>query len=253
MTSLLTALSTVGLLCLGAAIGSLVRDRLPDHHIRDDSKDIVKTTSGMVATLVALVIGLLVSSAKSSFDDASDGVTQAGARMILIDRMLGRYGPETQPIRERMKSALQVAIDRLWGTGTSRKEGLVAIEQGRGVDDVLEMIEGLNAVTDKQKQIRSNAISACQDLLQSRWLMIERAQTTLPLPFLAILIFWLSVLFTSFGLLTPRNRTTMLCLLVCALAMASAIALLMEMNRPFEGTIQVSPAPLLKALQVIGK
>ncbi len=96
MASLITALITLASICAGTILGSLMRDRLPDHHLRDDSRDVIKTASGMIATLVALVIGLLVSSSKSTYDQASGGVTQIGAKLILLNRLLERYGPETK-------------------------------------------------------------------------------------------------------------------------------------------------------------
>ena len=99
MASLITALITLACLCAGTILGSLIRNRLPDHHLRDDSRDVIKMASGMIATLVALVIGLLVSSSKSTYDQASAGVTQIGAKAILLDRVLARYGPETKAIR----------------------------------------------------------------------------------------------------------------------------------------------------------
>src|SRR5258707_13004225 len=110
MASLITALVTLACLCVGTILGSLIRGRLPDHHLQDDSRDVVKMASGMIATLVALVIGLLVSSSKSTYDQASSGVTQIGAKMILLDRALKRYGPETEAIRERMREAIATSI-----------------------------------------------------------------------------------------------------------------------------------------------
>jgi hypothetical protein len=100
---------------------------------------------------------------------------------------------------------------------------------------------------------QSHAVTTCIELAHSRWLIIEQAQTTLPTAFLGMLIFWLTVLFASLGLLAPRNATTWCSLFVCAVSMAGAIYLILEMNRPLEGAVQISPAPLQKALSVIGK
>jgi hypothetical protein len=253
MTSVLTALITVAFLCGGALLGSLLRERLPGHHIRDDSKDVVKTASGMIATLVALVIGLLVSSAKSSFDDASKGLTQAGTKLILLDRTLRSYGEETAPIRRRMQESIASTIERLWPAGTGKGGGMTAIEHGTGMEDVQSMIEALAPTDESHRAIKTKALQACNELAQSRWLIIEEAQSALPTPFLVVLIFWLTVLFTALGLLAPRNATTMVCLFICAVSMAGAILLLLEMNQPFDGIIQTSPAPLQKALSVIGR
>jgi len=253
MSSLLTALITLACLCAGTLVGSQIRSRLPDHHLRDDSKDVVKMASGMIATLVALVIGLLVSSSKSSFDQASSGVTQMGAKMILLDRALVRYGPETKAIRERMHEEIATSIERLWPTGRGLKPNLAAVEHGAGMDDILDMIEQLAPTDEARRAIRSHALLTCGELVHSRWLMIEQAQTTLPTVFLGMLIFWLTVLFASLGLLAPRNLTTWSCLFVCAVSMAGAIYLILEMNRPLEGAVQISPAPLHKALSVIDR
>jgi hypothetical protein len=251
MTSFFTTLITVAALCGGGLFGSFLRDRLPDHHFCDDSKDIIKMASGMIATLVALVIGLLVSSAKSSFDQANDGLTQAGAKLILLDRTLSRYGQEALPIRLRMKDSVKGVIARLWPSGTAPREGMDAIEKNSQFDELQDLIAQLSAKDEMHRSIRAQALQTCNELGQSRWLMIEKAQTALPTPFLVMLIFWLTVLFTSLGLLAPRNLTTITCLFVCALSMAGAILLMMEMNHPFEGVIQASPAPLLKAVSVM--
>jgi hypothetical protein len=253
MVSPTIAVITVTFLCSGAFFGSLLRDRLPDYQVRDDSRDLVKTASAMIATLVALVIGLLVSSAKSSFDQASEGVTQVGTKVILLDRTLRRYGPEATPIRARMREVVQATVEQLWPSGGRPKEGMAAVERGTGMYDVQDMIERLAPTDEVHGAVRTQALQACNDLLQSRWLAIERAQTALPTPLLVLLIFWLTVLFTSLGLLAPRNPTTASCLFVCAVSMAGALFVLMEMNRPFEGIIQVSPAPLVKALSVVGR
>lgn len=253
MTSFTAALVTVASLCAGCFIGSIMRERLPDHHLRDDSKEVVKMASGVIATLVALVIGLLVSSAKSSFDEANDVISQAGAKAILLDRTLRRYGEEATPARNRMKLAIETAIERLWPPNGLGKGGLAAVEQTRGLDEVQTMIEELSPNDESHRAIRTNALDICKELVQSRWLMIEKAQATLPTPFLVILIFWLTVLFLSLGLLSPRNPTTLVCLFVCALSMAGAIVLLIEMDQPFDGFIKASPAPLVKAVSLIGR
>ncbi len=251
MQSLLSALITLGCLCAGIILGSVIRNRLPDHHLHDDSRDVVKMASGMIATLVALVIGLLVSSSKATYDQASGEVTQIGARIILLNRLLERYGPETKAIRERMREGIATNVELLWPT-SGMKPSLAGIERTTGMDDVHDMIVELKPKDEGHRVLRSHAIATCIELAHSRWMIIEQAQTTLPMPFLAMLIFWLTVLFASLGLLAPRNATTWCCLFVCAVSMAGAIYLILEMNRPLEGAVQISPAPLKKALSVIG-
>lgn len=251
MVSVLTPL--IALVCMGAGmlLGSYLRRWLPDHHLRDESRDVVTTATGMIATLVALVIGLLVSSATSSFDQANAGITQTGAKIILLDRLLGRYGSDAAEIRGRMRKAVAAGIQRVWPTASGSSGGLAAIERATGLDDIVEMIRELAPKDERRRSIQSQAFDVCKELSESRWMMLEQAQTKTPTVFLVMLIFWLTVLFTGLGMLAPGNATTYFCLSICAISMAGAILLILEMNRPMEGMIRVSPAPLLKALSVI--
>ena len=214
--------------------------------------------SGMIATLVALVIGLLVSSSKATYDQASGEVTQIGARIILLNpSTLERYGPETKKaIRERMREGIATNVELLLASSSGMNPSLAGIERTTGMDgrSLSDHDRGELAPPkdEAHRVLRSHAIATCIELAHSRWLIIEQAQTTLPMAFLAMLIFWLTVLFASLGLLAPRNATTRCCLFVCAVSMAGAIYLILEMNRPLEGAVQISPAPLKKALSVIG-
>jgi hypothetical protein len=130
---------------------------------------------------------------------------------------------------------------------------MAGIEQSTGMDNVHDMIVQLVPTDEAHRVLRSHAMDTCIELAHSRWLIIEQAQTSLPWAFLGMLVFWLTVLFTSLGLLAPRNATTRVSLFVCALSMAGAIYLILEMNRPLEGAVQISPAPLRMALAVIGR
>jgi hypothetical protein len=253
MYSYITALFTLASLCAGLTLGSAIARRLPDHHLRDDSRDVIKMASGMIATLVALVIGLLVTSSKATYDQASGAVTQIGAKVIVLNRVLVRYGSETKSIRERIREGIANSVEQLWPTGRSLNPGLAALEQASSLDSAHDMILQLEPQDEAHRILRSHALTTCMELAQARWLVIEQAQTALPTAFLAMLIFWLTVLFASLGLLAPRNATTRCSLFVCAVSMSGAIYLILEMNRPLEGAVQISPAPLQKALSVIGK
>jgi hypothetical protein len=252
MASQIAALITMTCLCTGTVLGTLMRIRLPEQHLKDDSRDVIKTASGMIATLVALVIGLLVSSSKATYDQAGANVTQIGAKVILLNRMLERYGPETKPIRGRIREGIAASVDQLWPTNGGNSN-LTAIEQATSMDDVHDLVVQLEPKDELHRILRTQALSTWLELMQVRWLVIEQAQNSLPVAFLAMLIFWLTVLFAMLGLLAPRNATTWGCLFICAVSMAGAIYLILEMNRPLEGAVQISPAPLRKAISVIGR
>ena len=237
----------------GLLLGLLLRQLLPEHHTKDDSKDIMKTAAGMMATLVALIIGLLVSSAKSAFDQTSASITQGGAKIITLDHILSRYGPAANGAREQLKDVVASGIERVWPTDGAHKVDLAAAAKTAGMEDVYDKIRELTPKDESQQYLKSQALQLGADLMQSRWMLVEQSQNQLPPVFLGVLTFWLTVLFTAFGMLAPRNLTAISGLSICALSMAGAILLILELNRPLEGAIKASSAPLQKALSFIGK
>jgi hypothetical protein len=252
-SSLTIALISLACLSGGILVGAVLRAYLPEHHLRDDSKDVVKTAAGLILTLAALVLGLLVSSAKGSFDTMSSGITLAGAKIITLDRVLARYGPETKEVRDRLRHEVTIIVERVWPTDMNRVRDLSPAAEAHGIEDVHMRIRELSPQNELQRSIQSQALQISSDLQESRWLLIEETQGTFPTALIAILIFWLTVLYVSFGLFAPRNATVITALFICALSIAGSIFLIQELNRPVEGFIKVSSAPLEKALDIIGK
>ncbi len=255
MSSIAIGLISAGCIFGGVLVGLWLRKVLPEHHLDKDSKDTVKLGAGMIATLTALVLGLLVSSAKSSFDGMNAGITQGGAKIILLDRVLSHYGPETKAVRDQLRRSVIAGIEMVWPeekekTGVS---GLSAWESATAMENVQDKLRALTPQNDAQRQLLSQAVQLSGDLSQTRWLLIEQAQIALPTPFLVVLLFWLTMLYVTFGLFAPRNATVITVLLICALSVSAAIFLILEMNRPLEGWIKVSGAPMRKALEHLGK
>jgi hypothetical protein len=249
------AIVFITLVCMlgGLLLGLYLRDVLPEHHTREDSKDIVKTAAGMMATLVALIVGLLVSSAKDSFDATNASITQTGAKIITLDHFLSRYGSEAKGVRVHLRGSVASAVERFWPNDSTQHVDLKVLDTSTRMDEVYDEIRGLAPRNDSQQYLKSQALQLGADVMQSRWLVVEQSQTGLPTIFLVVLTFWLTVLFAHFGLLAPRNPTAILALFVCAMSMSGAIFLILELNHPLEGRIKISSAPMQKALSLIGK
>ena len=250
--------STIGFIsagCIfgGVLLGMLLQKVLPQHHLASDSKDTVKVGAGMLATLTALVLGLLVSSAKSSFDAMNAGIAQAGAKIILLDHVLADYGPETKEVREQLRDTVASVIERIWPEKKGGLGGVRALESVDAAKTIQAKLRELMPKNDLQKSLLAQASQIGSDVLQTRLLLMEGQQNTLPTSFLVLLIFWLTGLFISFGLFAPRNGTVLAVLLICALSVSSAIVLVLEMDRPLDGFIKASNAPLRKAVELIGK
>ena len=238
MTSSLTiGLISAGCIFGGVLLGLVLRGLLPDYHLRDDSKDTVKVGAGMIATVSALVLGLLVASAKNTFDSTEAEITQRSAKIILLDRVLADYGPETKATREQLRNTVAATIEMLWPAEKKKVSGLTGYEQANGMEFVQMTLLKVTPTTDAQRQLFATAQQIVSELRQSRWLLIEQMQHVIPIPFLVVLLFWLTMLHISFGLLAPRNPTVITVLLVSALSVSGAIFIFLDMTHPRQGMI----------------
>ncbi len=206
---------------------------------------------GLVATMAALLLSLLISSAKNSFDAQSSELTAASSKLILVDRTLKQYGPEAQPVRDLLKGVVASTLDWISVKG-NLEPGRVGVTNCK-IDCIYDRAQALVPADDKQRAIQTQALSMLMDLRQTRWLMYEQESTTISPPLLVILVFWLVALFLSFGLFAPANGTVIASLLVSAVSVSAAILLIMELYSPYNGLIRLSIAPLQAALSQLGQ
>jgi hypothetical protein len=234
----------------GAMLGMFLRSYLPEHHLSADSQRIVNLGAGIIGTMAALVLGLLVASAKSTYDTQYNELITVGAKVVLLDRGLSFYGPEAKDARDLLRRSVSEMIERLWPNEQPRADP----SDAQSVTPALlyESIQRLSPQNESQRSIKAAAISAITDVAQTRWLMFEQQSMSISKPLLVILVFWLTVNFSSFGLFAPRNATVIATLCLCALAVAGAIFLILELYRPFGGFIQIPSTTLRNALAQLG-
>src|SRR5947199_88875 len=163
------------------------------------------------------------------------------------------YGPETKAAREQLRRTVATQIEDLWPEEKTGASGLAAVERTNGLEAVQMTLLKVMPTTDAQRQLFAAAQQICGDLRQTRWLLVEQSQSPIPIPFLVVLLFWLTVLHVSFGMLAPRNATVVAVLLICALSVSGAIFMILEMSHPLDGIIKVSSAPMRKALEHLGQ
>jgi hypothetical protein len=216
-----------------------------------DSKDVVKLGIGLVGTMAALVLGLLVASAKGSYDTQSTELTEMSAKVVLLDRFLAHYGPETKEARDMLRGAVVRILDRTWSKDSTSPSQVEP--PSTGGDVLYDKMQGLSPKDDTQRSIKDQALSVAIGLGQTRWLMYEQSVTSVSLPLLVVLVFWLTIIFISFGLFAPPNATVVASLFVSALSVSGAIFLILEMYSPYSGLIQISSAPLRAALAHLGQ
>jgi hypothetical protein len=235
----------------GALLGMALKRSLPDHHLGNDSKDSVKVGMGLVATMSALVLGLLVASAKSSYDSQASELTELSSHVVMLDRLLAHYGPESKDARATLHTAVSRALDRIW---TEEAEGPAHMEApAEAFDQLIDKVQVLPAATDAQREFKREALTRAIEAGETRWLMYEQGSTAASLPLVVILIAWLSLIFGRFGLFAPTNGTVLTSFFVSALSVAAAILLILEMYTPYAGIVKLSSGPLRVALAQLGQ
>jgi hypothetical protein len=236
---------------VGACAGILLRRILPKQHLNDHSKDVVRLGSALVATLSALVLGLLITSAKNTYDIQRDEVRQITAKMVLLDNQLRRYGPEARPARELLRQSAGTVIDRIWGERAVKSPTGAPFRPNAEADLVYAAIEALAPQNDLQRSLKFHALQTLTEITESRVLLFEQSDTGLPAPLLVVLVFWLTILLASFTLFSPINPTGAVALAIIALSAAGAIFLILEMTSPFSGLMQIPREPLRDALGLL--
>jgi hypothetical protein len=246
MSSIAISLVTFAFVFGGALLGMALRAVVPQNDLIADSRDVVKLGMGLVATMAALVLGLLIASAKSSLDMQNVELTEMSSKVVLLDRVLAHYGPEAKEVRIELRSSVVHTLDTLFSKDASQ------LESTKG-EILYDEIQGLSPKTDAQRSVQAQALSTILALAQTRWLIAEQRVNSVSVPLLIVLIFWLTIIFTSFGLFAPRNATVVVSLLISALSVSGAVFLILEMYAPYEGLIHVSSAPLRAALLRLGQ
>jgi hypothetical protein len=246
MSSIAISLITFAFVFGAALLGMVLRAVLPQDDFNADSRDVVKLGMGLVATMAALVLGLLIASAKSSFDMQNVELTEMSSRVVLLDRVLAHYGPEAKEARAELRDSVVHTLEILNSKDASQ------LESTKG-ELLYDKIQGLTPQTDAQRSMQAQALSTILALAQTRWLMVEQRVNSVSVPLLTVLIFWLTIIFSSFGLFAPRNVTVVVSLLVSGLSVSGAIFLILEMYSPYAGLIHVSSAPLRAALTRLGQ
>jgi hypothetical protein len=248
MKDMLISLLVFALIFGGALAGMVARPLLSEQHQTPDSRDVVKMTTGLIGTLTALVLGLLIASAKNSFDQKTDQVRQMTATIILLDELLMQYGPEAIRLRSLLRQGIPPLADRVWHEDEVSTGRAVRFESSAESSAFENELERLSPSNETQRSLQSRAIQAFTKVAQIRLQLFAQTGGSIPFPFLVILVFWLSAIFVSFTLFARTNLIVMTSLFVGALSFACAIFLVLELDDPFAGLMGISSATLRSAL-----
>ena len=227
-------------------LGMRLRAALPDHHLSAETKETVRLGMGLVATMTALLLGLLIATAKGSYDAQRGQVIQMAGKIGYLERVLSIYGPETTVILPLLRTSTEGLIQKLWLDRRSLEapEDPV-LSTGQALYNSIHKLAPQN---DEQRALKAQALDTVADLGKTRWLLFAQADTSIPMPLLIMVVIWLAIIFLSFGLFAPTNKTILVTMIIVSLLVSSALFLILELDRPFDGVIQVSSAPMRNAL-----
>jgi hypothetical protein len=243
-------IALVVFLCVfaSALLGLYLRVLLPEHHLSEASESALKLAGGLVATIAALVLGLLISSAKNTFDSVNGDLVHNAANMVRLDRMLEQYGPETHDVRAALKHNYAAWVDLLESRDATRAALLNDPAIVGRMEAFQRQVADLSPATDAQRQLQARILHISDDVFAARSLALLQREGSIPMPLLIVLVFWLAIIFGTFGLLAPRNGTIIVAFVMCAASAGGAVFLILEMDTPLDGIIKVSLAPMREAL-----
>jgi hypothetical protein len=260
MSEFTTAALLFALLLLSSGVGVLVQGRLPERHRSRETIEAIRLVVSILVTFAALVLGLLTSSVKASFDEFGGRMRGYAVDMIELDQRLRQYGEAAEPARALLRTYVAAAIADTWPDEPKpsgdyptnlkrlRPDSIEGEETGvllARVDDAIRNLEPADKIHRKLADLLTPLISRT---LEARWRLIETAAPTVSWPLLTLMTSWLVMTFVAFGLASPRNAVVYATMALCALSMASAVYLILELDTPLGGWIVVSSEPLRDAL-----
>ena len=251
MTIALYGLVAFAIIFSGAISGLFLARLLPEHYRHDATRRVVQTSMAMVSLLSALVLGLLVATAKNKFDTSNREVEEFAANLMRLDRELSNYGEEAKEIRPLLKQFALAKFEASWPARGAASVDTGDPPQWRLLENVQRKLRALSPQTDAQRSTLASALAIANELSKTTWLQKAEEPSHVPHPFILILVVWLFLLFVSFGFFAPFNALAVTALLVCAASLAGAITLVVDMDRPFEGFISISSQPMEDALALI--
>jgi len=247
------AIAGIAFACVfgGALLGMFLRTRLPQHHLSPETKDLVRLGVGLIGTMSALVLGLLVASAKGSYDTQRTELIQMSSKIVVLDRVLAHYGPEAKEVRDLLRRYVVGTLARMWperGSGPAQ----LAPHSAEG-ENFYDKVQALAPQNDAQRSMQAQALSIAMDVGQTRRLMFQQTDSSISMPLLVVVVFWLAIIFISFGLFAHPNGLAVGVLLISAVSVSAAIFLILELDQPFDGLIRMSSGPLRSALAQLGR
>lgn len=251
MSSVMATTVLAASLFVALLAGRGVRRLLSEQHLSSESKDAVKFAMGWVATMTALLLGLLVSSAKDTYDTARGEIIQMASKIAFLDRMLSLYGPEATDVRRELHDVVVDAVGHMWPEDRNVPVRLNPNQQAG--DAFYVALQRLAPADDTQRELKSQALGLAVELGELRALLVAQSVPSVSTPLLLVVTGWLVVIFFTSSVLAPPNAMTTVAAAAAACSVAAAIFLILELDQPFGGLLRISSEPMLAVLRHIAR
>jgi hypothetical protein len=255
LNSLKFALAVAVVVFASGCFGFILQRVLPEKHTTGPPRDMIGAVVGLLTLLCALVTGLLIWTAYGVYAGQNTAIQNLAAKVLQLDLALADYGPEADPERTRLRQVLEKSIDQIWGA--NQNDSVFAANNFKAAIQVMrgreKALASLQPTTDEQKQALAAAKSTVDSLAQSRMQLSFALSDPVSYPTLLTVVAWVALLFCGFGLMSRGNVMSVVAMAVGALAIASAVLLILDLSEPYSGVFRASPAPLEQVLAVIGK
>lgn len=238
--------------CLAAAsLGAmLVTPVLPERHRSEETGAVVRLIANIFVVMTSLVFGLMINSARNTYATIDASVHEFGTNIILIDRSLRNYGINARDARESLRAYLNEAI-----ANPARVDDATAARSdtaGAALDAFGNALMAIRPGDEYHADLLADIREQYRRLYEQRWSIVEQSEGGIPMPLIVMLVAWLVLIFGSFGYRAPANRVVVASFLLASALLAGAFYLVLNMDVPFSGPIQISDVPLRRALDQMG-
>jgi hypothetical protein len=251
MSSTVAFLASLASILIGAALGMVLKRALPAELLEGGSKEVIRLGAGFLSTLAALVIGLMIASAKNSYDSQDSKIRQLVTYAVVLDQMLTKFGTDAKAARTLLREIIPSATARIWQENISGKSGGSAFIVSETAERFYSAVEGLKPANAEQTSLKARIIQLTTEMGRTRLLVFTQNDNAIPVPFFIVLVFWLAVIFASFSLLAEPNLIVIASILLFAASVSSALFLIVDLSQPFEGLMQITNHHLRMALPKI--
>lgn len=248
MSSITLCLLISACIFIGSLVGIYLHRVLPRVDLSKDTQDVIRLGTGMLSVLASLVLGLLIATAKTSFDTTNSEIRSYGADLILLAETFRDYGPAADVPKATLRDYTQRVLADDWPESGRRTQMAENTEVGALMEHVREQIRALKPIDDGQRWLQNQALDISTSLLRQRWLLVEQDEPSVRMIMVAVLVSWITLIFVSFGFNAPRNGTVIIAMLICSMAIGGSVFLILQLDRPFDGVMRVSSRPLINAL-----